>query len=76
MLKVCSRVQSGEKEGGALWWCMGRRAGGKLAGGQKWVEGLNNYGYSVLSSHAFTLGCFMEQRSASVIWLLLIGHKC
>lgn len=27
---------------------------------KKWVEELNNYGYSILTSYAFTLGCFME----------------
>lgn len=55
-------MQSGEKEGAGAGGAWDAEPEGSWQEDRKWVEGLNNYGYSILSSYAFTLGCSLEQR--------------
>lgn len=67
MLKVPSRVQSvkkgrwrSESKSGGVGGARDAEPEGSWQEDKKWVEGLNNYVYSVLTSYAFTLGWFME----------------
>lgn len=49
-----------ESEPGSVGGAWGAEPQGSWQEQEEWVEGLNNYVYSILSSDAFTLGWLME----------------